>query len=64
MPDGSKAYFIETTLIGSGSFSDAVDVGGDEWEEAQPYIEAGDEEYHLVDILEARDKGILPMPWH
>lgn len=64
VPDGSKAYFIETTLIGRGSFSDAVDVGGDEWEEDQPYIEAGDEDYHLVDILEARDKGILPMPWH
>ncbi len=61
--DGSRAYFIETTLIGSGDFADAIRVGSKEWDEDGEKI--GEEEYYdMVDIWEAREQGILPMPWH
>ncbi len=66
VPDGSRAYFIETTLIGSGDFDDAVDAGGKEWDEDGDKVEnhAENYEYDMVDVEEAREKGILPMPWH
>jgi len=66
VPDGSKAYFIETTLIGSSDFDDAIDVGGKEWDEDGDKVEnhANNYEYDMVDVEEAREKGILPMPWH
>jgi len=66
VPDGSKAYFIETTVIGRGDFSDAVRIGGDEWDEDGDRVEeqADNYDYDMVAIGEARDEGILPMPWH
>lgn len=56
-------YFIETTLIGGTSFSKAVDYGAEEFYEDQPHIEAREENYGWVDILKARNQGILPMSW-
>jgi len=66
VPDGSKAYFIETTLIGSGDFEDAIQVGGDEWDKDGDKVEnhANNYDYDMVDVWEAREEGILPMPWH
>lgn len=56
-------YFIETTLIGRAGFSQAVDYAAASWEEDQPHVDAQDDEYAWVNINEAREKGILPMPW-
>ena len=63
VPDGSRAFFIETTLIGSGDFDDAVRLGGEEWDKDKESIDE-QEEYDMIDIWEAREQGILPMPWH
>lgn len=61
--DGGDYYFIETTMIGHASFSDAVTRAGEEFDEALPHIEAGELGYGWVNIWEARDKGILPLAW-
>jgi hypothetical protein len=56
-------YFIETTLIGRADFSDAVAKGNENWKEHRPYVDAEVSGYGWVNIYEAREKGILPMPW-
>ena len=58
-------YFIETTLIAESDFSTAVEVGGREFEEALPNIELDDpdDSWAWVTIQEARELGILPVPW-
>ena len=61
--ENANYYFIETTLIGRASFTQAVQEGLRKWEETKPHLEAGDPEYYWINIYEARDKGILPMPW-
>lgn len=61
--ENANYYFIETTLIGRTGFSDAVDAGAENWEETQPHLDAGEDGYAWVSINEAREKGILPMPW-
>jgi hypothetical protein len=57
-------YFIETTMIGQASFTDAVQYGLQEWQNAQPHVTAGEAEYGWVDIPTARKDGITPIPWH
>jgi hypothetical protein len=47
-------YFVETTMIGQATFDDAVTEGGNEWDDAMPHEE----------IAQAREDGILPIPWH
>ena len=61
--ENASYYFIETTLIGRASFTQAVQEGLRKWEETKPHLEAGDSEYYWINVYEARDKGILPMPW-
>ncbi|PKO12035.1 MAG: hypothetical protein CVU39_26195 [Chloroflexi bacterium HGW-Chloroflexi-10] len=61
--ENANYYFIETTLIGQTDFSQAVDVGKQEWEETLPHLDAQEEGYAWIEIAEAREKGILPMPW-
>jgi hypothetical protein len=56
-------YFIETTLIGQATFSDATATGLSEWQKAQPHVEAGEAEYGWVDVKSARADGIVPIPW-
>lgn len=56
-------YFIETTLIGQSDFSDAVSMGKDEWYEVKEKVENGEPSYNWVTIADAREKGILPLPW-
>jgi hypothetical protein len=56
-------YFIETTMIGQSSFSDAVSVGKEEWNDAIPHFDAKEEGYAWVTIQDAWKKGILPIPW-
>jgi hypothetical protein len=57
-------YFIETTLIGRASFDEAVEAGKENFAEAQPHMEAGEDWYAWVNVWEAREKGIFPLPWH
>ncbi|MBE0698053.1 MAG: hypothetical protein IH586_14110 [Anaerolineaceae bacterium] len=56
-------YFIETTMIGQSDFTDAVNVGKEEWNDAIPHFDANEEGYAWVTIQDAREKGILPIPW-
>lgn len=61
--ENANYYFIETTLIGRASFAEAVERAGQEFEEALPHLDAQEASYGWVTIWEARDKGILPLPW-
>lgn len=56
-------YFIETTMINSSSFSDAVDMAGEEYAEVSEMIENGEPSYNWLTIATAREKGIFPLPW-
>lgn len=57
-------YFIETTVIGKASFQEAVDLGKEEFDEALPHLDAEESEYGWLSVWDAREKGILPLPWH
>ena len=57
-------YFIETTLIGYSDFQGAIDSGTRNFEEAYPHIDAHEIPYGWVTIANAREDGILPIPWH
>ncbi len=57
-------YVIETTMIGRYSFSDAIARGSEEFNDALPHIQNGDQYYDWITISEARQDGILPLPWH
>jgi len=61
--ENANYYFVETTMIGQSSFEDAVSYGSDEWDDASPHFDAGEEGYAWVTIPEMREKGILPIPW-
>ncbi len=55
-------YFIETTMIGNSSFSDAVDRAAEEYQEVSEKIENGESQYNWLTIATAREKGIFPLP--
>lgn len=61
--ENADYYFVETTMIGGSSFSDAVDVAGEEFDETLPHLDAEEEGYGWVKIWDARESGILPLPW-
>ncbi|GAP39460.1 hypothetical protein [Flexilinea flocculi] len=61
--ENAMYYFIETTLIGRTDFSEALTKGEANWDEDRPYVDDGESGYDWVNIYEAREKGILPMPW-
>jgi len=56
-------YFVESTLIGRASFSEAVDAAGDEFDAALPHLDAEESGYGWVKIWDARENGVLPLPW-
>jgi hypothetical protein len=56
-------YFIETTMIGRFTFEEAVSMGAQEFEQALPHMEAGDQYYDWITVQDARARGILPLPW-
>jgi len=60
--ENANYYFIETTMIGQTSFEEAVDRGGQEFEDALPHLENQEEGYGWVKIWDAREHGILPLP--
>ncbi len=57
-------YFIETTMIGQATFSDATKYGLKEWNDAASHMKAGEQDYGWVDVPKARKDGIIPIPWH
>jgi hypothetical protein len=61
---GDSYYFVETTMIGHDTISDALAEGLSEWNEAQAHVAGGDTDYGWVDISEQRGRGITPIPWH
>jgi transglutaminase-like putative cysteine protease len=61
--ENARYYFIETTMIGRASFSDAVKKAAQEWADNQPHFDAKEEGYAWVNIPDARKNGILPIPW-
>ncbi len=56
-------YFVETTMIGQSNFDEAVTRAGEEFDEALPHLDAGEVGYGWVKIWDAREAGILPLPW-
>lgn len=62
--ENANYYVIETTMIGRADFAYAVDYGNQEFEDMMPHLSAGEELYDWITIYEAREKGILPLPWH
>jgi hypothetical protein len=61
---GDSYYFVETTMIGHATFSQAVSKGLSEWNDAAASVNAGDAQYGWVDVAAQRAKGVLPIPWH
>ncbi len=61
--ENASYYFIETTLIGQSDFDEALAYGNNSWGTDGPKIDAGEANYGWVTIPEARDQGILPVPW-
>jgi len=61
--ENANYYFIETTLIGQAGFKHAVDRANEEFQETLPHLDAKESGYGWVTIWDAREKGILPLPW-
>jgi hypothetical protein len=61
--ENANYYFIETTLIGQSSFKQAVDLATQEFQDALPHLDAQEQGYGWVTVWDAREKGILPLPW-
>ena len=61
---GANYYFIETTMIGDATFSEAVDSAQSLFADTLPHLEAGDPGYGWTKVWDAREKGILPLQWH
>ena len=57
------SYFVETTMIGQATFDEAASYAGNEFDDAQPHLTAGDADYGWVSIADDRTNGILPIPW-
>ncbi len=56
-------YVVETTMIGQASFTEAVDFGKAELDEAMPHIANGESSYAFITIADNRELGINPVPW-
>ena len=63
--DSTTYYFLEGTMVGQYSFEEAVQVGNKEFmEEALEHIEEDRlDAYFWLDVSEARQEGIWPIPW-
>jgi hypothetical protein len=56
-------YFIETTMIGDATFSDAVDSAESLFADTLPHLEADEPGYGWTKIWDAREQGVLPLQW-
>jgi hypothetical protein len=63
-PVNANDYFIETTLIGQSNFEYAVQRGKEKFDEILPKIADHETYYDWITIKDAREKGIMPLPWH
>jgi hypothetical protein len=63
--DSTTYYFLEGTLVGRASFEEAVQVGNEEFMDKalQPIEEDRLDQYFWLDVSEARQEGIWPIPW-
>jgi hypothetical protein len=61
--ENANYYFIETTVVGRTDFATAINLGSEDWADAQAHVDANEEGYYWVTIPAAREKGILPIPW-
>jgi hypothetical protein len=63
--DSETYYFLETTMVGQHSFEEAVQYANQSFmENALPYIDADRKDlYFWLDVTEARQEGIWPIPW-
>ena len=62
--EGGNYYSIETTLVGRSTLEEAVEIGGENFEEAMAHLEEGEDiSYGWVTIWTAREMGINPIPW-
>jgi len=63
--DSNIYYFLETTLVGRASFEEAVHSANESFmNDELPYIEADRlDSYFWLDVWEAREEGIWPIPW-
>lgn len=62
--EGQEFIFLETTLMGSGTFSEAIAEGHEQYEKNKEKFESEKQEdwdYQLVNIAEAREIGIMPI---
>jgi hypothetical protein len=62
--ENADYYVVETTMIGRYNFSDAVDKGSQEFNDAISHIQNEDQYYDWITIQDARTDGILPLPWN
>jgi len=56
LPGSKTCQFLETTMIGSASFDEALDYGSKEYNE---HYDAGD--LNIIDIKQARSHGLMPI---
>jgi hypothetical protein len=63
--DSDVYYFLEGTMVGRYSFEEAVQVGNKQFmEDALQHIEQDRRDaYFWLDVSEARQEGIWPIPW-
>ncbi len=61
--ENANYYFIETTMIGRASFDQALDKASQEFSDTLPHLDAKEAGYGWVTIWDAREKGIMPLPW-
>ena len=61
---GNNLLVIETTMIGQATFEQATTYGmNNEWQRDAAHVNAGDDGYGLLNVLQARKDGITPIPW-
>ncbi len=63
--ESKSYYFLESTMVGQKTFEEAVQYANQSFmEDAAPYIEQDRQDvYYWLDVWEAREEGIWPLPW-
>ena len=63
--DSSSYYFLESTMVGQRSFEEAVQYANRSFMEYDlPYLDQDRlDVYQWIDVKEAREEGIWPLPW-
>ena len=56
-------YFLETTMVGSASFEDAMKMGTLETQRSKQKKQFETGQAHLIDLMKLRAAGYTPQPW-